>query len=212
MATIEIVQLVCPECAADLMGPPLGPIFGCPRCRKSFSMIARPPRLIDTVYVQPGHGGPAEPVYMPFWRVAIEPSFVVRSEEKRKRLEQRVPRIEQIFVWGWHIANALYFGDPLDELNKVDEAPDLTPDPDPRGFLAGASIAPVEAVKLARFLCLKLVDRYEDITGVDVRIKPRKLTLVAIPFFLEGDAIISGLSGNAYRREIATDYLLIQRT
>jgi len=207
---VELLKLACPECSADLMGPEQGPIFGCPRCRRSFDLSRKPPKMVETKFLRPQHRPPTKLVYIPFWRLKIEPKFIVKNPAKKGRLKERVPPLEHVFVWGWHIASAIYLGDPLIEFNQA--GADFEIDPEPKGFLAGASVTPEEVMGLARFLYLKFADKHEDVSDVDVNLDPRELILIGAPFYLNEKKLTSALSGKSYRREIIGSYPLIQKT
>ncbi len=189
-----ILPLRCPGCGDLLLGLQHDAVFWCRGC-------GTPQEVIGTELV--GRRGSraradAEPadriVHLPIW--ALRVSYTLQCEDRqRAALMRQVPPIEWVYVTGFMLHNAWYFGDPgmvFTEKRVTLQPPEAADKPQPaigctRGLEAARDY--VEPHLLA------IIDRRVDVAGLTLQWNVSDAVLWAVPFHDEGKMLRDAIVG-----------------
>ena len=190
MPTPTVLSLRCPGCGGMLHGLPQDVVFWCDGCgalhevvqdtflRRTAS-VARP--------VQPPVGSI---LHLPLWAFRVD---VVWQWQDPKRAAQarQTAAIDWVYVTGFALHNAFYFGDPgviftqkHVALEPVEPAPIL-----------GCTRSLEEAKAYIEPHLLTIMDRRVDVTGLELACTIGEAVLWGIPYFDEGQALRDGILG-----------------
>jgi hypothetical protein len=189
MATPTVLQLRCPACGGMLHGTPQAVLFWCQDCRAVQEVVkgrfvarrlqvARPLTATESPH---GH--------LPLW------GFRVRADWSRQDLGgPRAPAWtapEWVYVTAFALSNGFYFGDPgliftqkRVTLSQGDPAP-----------VIGGTRGLEEAKVFVEPHLLGILDRREDVTGVELSCVIDEAVLWAIPYSDDGITLSDGILG-----------------
>ena len=181
---IQVYELRCPECTADLDGISSDRMFVCPQCDIVFSALNG--RLQkEPLYI----ADPLQPVgdnllYLPFWRFDV--ATRVQDAQRRDITEATIAR-EIRFVWvpAFYEVRPNVFGNPGFTLSmaRLDVTPTLWP-ADKKLKLAGAVRRSEEAAVYVHPYVCGMLDRSKDISGYHIEVTHQPAEYWAVPFSL----------------------------
>ena len=188
MAEATVLALRCPRCGGALTGAQHDVVFWCDACGVpqevvGSSFVERPGKL-----ARPVLPGTAATLHLPVWAFRVR--YESRWEDPKKEAQARlIPVIEWVYVAGFAVHNAAYFGDT--GLVFTEKRVRLEPrDARERGgVVAGCTRSLEDAQAYVEPHLWTIVDRRVDITGCELRCQISDVTLWGIPFQDDGDAV-----------------------
>jgi hypothetical protein len=194
MPDVTVLSLRCPRCGGGLAGTPHDVVFWCSAC-------GIPQEIAGSGFVErPGKlAAPAAPhgagdFYLPVW--ALRVSYTCRWEDSEKAARARlIPPIEWVYVTGYAIHNAGYFGDPgmiFTEKRVLLAAP---AERDREAVVAGCARSLEDAKAFVQPHLLTIIDRRVDVTGLDLSVSVSDGILWGVPYREERDVLRDAVLG-----------------
>ncbi len=187
MPSATVLPLRCPRCGGALAGGEHDVLFWCGACGVPQEVVEsrfveRPGKLARALL--PGAG---ERLFLPVWAFRVR--YESRWDDAKKGAAARlIPTLEWVYVSGFAVQNAAYFGDP--GMIFTEKRVTLEPaDPRERAVVAGCTRGLEGAKAYVEPRLMAIIDRRVDITGMQLRCEVTEAVLWGIPFRDEGDAI-----------------------
>jgi hypothetical protein len=129
-------------------------------------------------------------LHLPLWvfRVQYATSW---EEPERQALARQIPPVEWVYVTGFELHNASYFGDP----GMIYTEKRLRLEPASPALVVGCTRSLEEAKAYVEPHLLTVIDRRVDVTGLEMSCAIKDVMLWGIPYFDEGDALRDGILG-----------------
>lgn len=190
MSTPTILPLRCPGCGGRLHGLPEDVVFWCEDCHGLQELVGA-----DFV---PRQGAVAAPrleaagrlCHLPVWALRVAASWSCPDPVKAALLKGIAPP-EWVYVTAFALHNAFYFGDPglvftqrRMRLERADPAPLL-------GCTRGLELAR----EFVEPHLLGILDRREDVTGLELDLSIGDAILWGIPYYDDGLTLTDGIVG-----------------
>jgi hypothetical protein len=195
-----VLQLRCPRCGAPFTGLQQDVVFWCGECLVPYEVLG-------SAFVQrPGHvARPAlalegSILYLPIWALRVQ-SVALWSDPARERDARHVPPIQWVYVTGFELQHASYFGDPgltFTEKRVQMEAGDPSP-------VLGCTRSLAEAKAFAESHILTIIDRRVDVTGLELSATVEDVLLWGVPFFDKGHLVRDGILGLKFPAAAVSD-------
>lgn len=189
MSTLTVLQLRCPTCGGALHGTPQAVLFWCEDCGVLQEVVdgrfvahrvqaARPLLPIGTPR---GH--------LPLWAFRVRADWSWPKEEARIATVWTAP--DWVYVTAFALSNGFYFGDPGLIFTQK------------RVVLSQGASSPViggtrgleEAKVFAEPHLLSILDRREDVTGIELSCVVDEAVLWGIPYADDGVTLTDGILG-----------------
>lgn len=194
MAEPTVLSLKCPSCGAALRGLQQDVVFWCNGC-------GVPYEIVGTTFVGrqgekaraalPSRGAT---LYLPMWVFRVS-SVSQWEDPDRAALPRHVPRIDWVYVTGFTLHNAFYFGDPGLIFTQKQVALEAEASTHPGGLVLGCTRSLEEAKAYVQPHVLTIIDRRVDVTGLELSCSIDDAALWGIPFFDGGDMLWDGILG-----------------
>lgn len=165
-------------------------VFWCEEC-------AAPREIVGTTFVE-REGRTAVPaveptgriLHLPIWAFRVQ--YVLRWEDpEREALAGGIPPVDWVYVTGFELHNASYFGDPgLIFTEKRVLLEPGTPAP-----VLGCALGLEAAKAHVETQLLAIIDRRVDVTGLELSCSVGEVRLWGVPYFDGGDALHDGILG-----------------
>jgi len=184
------LALRCPRCGEPLRSLQQDVVFWCPACHV-------PHEVVDGAFIERrgsiAHAalGPDRSVlHLPIWAFRVE--YACRWEDPaRGKLARLVPAVEWVYVTGFELHNASYFGDPGMIFTEKRIRLELASP----ALVVGCTRSLEEAKAYVEPQLLTVIDRRVDVTGLEMSCAIRDVMLWGIPYCDEGDALRDGILG-----------------
>jgi hypothetical protein len=185
-----VLALRCPRCGQPFCGLQQDVVFWCAACHV-------PHEVLNGTFVErrgsaarSESGGRVPAFHLPVWAFQVE--VACRWEDPaREALARQVPTIERVYVTGFGVHNASYFGDPgMIFTEKRVRLEATTP-----ALVVGCSRSLEEAKAYVEPHLLAVIDRRVDVTGLELSCAIKDVLLWGIPYVDEGDALRDGILG-----------------
>jgi hypothetical protein len=190
MAEAIVLALKCPRCGGTLQGLQQDVVFWCGACQA-------PHEVVGEGFVQ-RQGFIAKgvlpsdrlPLYLPLWafRVRYATSW---EDREREALARQVPAVDWVYVTGFELHNASYFGDP----GQIFTENRVRLEAGPSASLCACTRSLEEAKAYVEPHILAIIDRRVDVTGMELSCAIGEAILWGVPFLEEGDALRDGILG-----------------
>ena len=129
-------------------------------------------------------------LHLPIWAFRVQ-SILQWEDAQRESLARQVPLVEWVYVTGFELHNASYFGDPglifTERRVRLETGP-----PAP---LAGCTRGLEEAKAYVEPHLLTIIDRRVDVTGLELSCSISEARLWGVPFADGGDVLHDGILG-----------------
>jgi hypothetical protein len=189
MATPTVLQLRCPTCGGTLNGTPQAVLFWCGDCGRlqevvSGQFVARrvqAARALLPTATQRGH--------LPLWAFRVRADWSWPDQEAAAATTWKAP--EWVYVTAFALSNGFYFGDPgliFTQKRVVLSQGDPVP-------VVGGTRGLEEAKVFVEPHLLSILDRREDVTGVELSCVIDEAVLWAIPYSDDGITLTDGILG-----------------
>ena len=165
-------------------------VFWCQGC-------AAPREIVGTTFVE-REGRTALPaveltgriLHLPIWSFRVQ--YILRwSDPEREALARLIPPVEWVYVTGFELHNASYFGDP--GLIFTEKRARL--EPGPPAPVLGCALSLEAAKAYVEAHLLTIIDRRVDVTGLELGCSVGEVRLWGAPYFDDGDALHDGILG-----------------
>jgi hypothetical protein len=189
-----MLPLRCPRCGGGLAGASHDVVFWCESC-------GVPQEVVGTGFVErtgklarPALPRGGEHVYLPVWGLRV--AYVCQWDDPEKEARAKpLPTIEWVYVSGFAIHNAGYYGDP--GLIFTERRVVLTPRDarEPAAVVAGCARSQEEAKAFVEPHLLTIIDRRVDVTGLELSASVSEAILWGVPYFDDGETLQDGILG-----------------
>jgi hypothetical protein len=198
---VRVVPLKCPDCGNRLLGLEQDKVFFCGPCRKAYELEKSGFEPRPLFFARPVIEYPRVPVvFLPFYRFRVE--FVADSDDRRQILAaERYKDLDTIWVMGFNLIRPSYFGDLgllYTEARVQVEKEDDTYGKTDRFRVAGCARTVDEAKIYTKLFILLMIDKREDITGMELSPLIHETSLWAIPFYDFQDKLLDAIMGREF--------------
>ncbi len=189
MTAPAVLQLRCPACGGTLHGTPQAVIFWCQACGGVQEVVggrfvARRLQVARSVAAADAGQG-----HLPVWGFRVRADWSRPDQEGGPATAWTAP--EWVYVTAFAFTNAIYFGDPgliftqkRVVLSQGDPAP-----------VIGGTRGLEEAKVFVEPHLLAILDRREDVTGVELSCVIDEAVLWGLPYSDDGVALCDGILG-----------------
>ncbi len=185
-----VLALRCPRCAGPLPGLQQDVVFWCVACQVPHEVVGETFVERRGFIARAAAQANRPTLHLPVWAFRVNYASHWENPE-REALARQVPRLEWVYVTGFELHNASYFGDPgqiftqrMVHLEAGDPAP-----------LVGCTRSLEEAKAYVEPHLLTIIDRRVDVTGLELSCAIGEALLWGVPFFDEGDTLRDGILG-----------------
>ena len=185
-----LLPLTCKSCGRDLAGGGGALVYACLECGEATHM-SDPDKAYPLVYVRPSPSFSGQPVYAPFWRLTGRVSLTVESDPKRSVYHRLKPLGPLYFPAFWS-PQAAYHDNLTVRLALAQDRIELERRSDP---LLDGIRDPSVLSAMARLTWLGYLDRFSDVTGVELDYQAESVTYCAMPYFRQGGFFFDGVLG-----------------
>lgn len=190
MSGPAVLVLRCPRCGGPLSGLQQDVVFWCVACQVAQEVMGETFVERRGLIARAAAHANRPTLHLPVWAFGVDYASHWEDPE-REALARQVPRVEWVYVTGFELHNASYFGDPgqiftqrMVHLEAGDPAP-----------LAGCTRSLEEAKAYVEPHLLTIIDRRVDVTGLELSCAIGEALLWGVPFFDEGDRLRDGILG-----------------
>jgi len=187
-----VLTLRCPRCGEPLRGLPQDVVFWCAACHLPYEVV-------DGAFIE-RRGAIAHPasaaatersvLHLPVWAFRVE--YACHWEDRaRASLARQVPVVGWVYVTGFELHNASYFGDP----GMIFTEKRVRLEPASPAVVVGCAHSLEEAKAYIEPHLLAVIDRRVDVTGLEMSCAIRDVVLWGIPYCDEGEALRDGILG-----------------
>lgn len=129
-------------------------------------------------------------LHLPVWAFRVD--YTTHWEDPERETQARqVPRVEWVYVTGFELHNASYFGDP----GQIFTQRTVRLEPGAPAPVVGCTRTLEEAKAYVEPHLLTIIDRRVDVTGLELSCAIGEALLWGVPFFDEGDSLRDGILG-----------------
>lgn len=185
-----VLVLRCPRCGGPLSGLQQDVVFWCGGCQVAHEVVGE--TFVERRGFIAGAAAQANrPIlHLPVWAFRVD--YATHWEDpERETLARQVPRVEWVYVTGFELHNASYFGDP----GQIFTQRMVRLEPGAPASLVGCTRTLEEAKAYVEPHLLTLIDRRVDVTGLELSCAIGEALLWGVPFFDEGTTVRDGILG-----------------
>jgi hypothetical protein len=113
------------------------------------------------------------------------------NNPERQTLARQIPPVEWVFVTGFELHNASYFGDP----GMIYTEKRVRLEPATPALVVGCTRSLEEAKAYVEPHLMAVIDRRVDVTGLEMSCTIQEVLLWGIPYFDEGETLRDGILG-----------------
>ncbi len=190
MTPPTVLALRCPRCGGDLRGLQPDVIFWCSACQVPHEVVGE--RFVE----RQGAGARAALqsdralLHLPVWAFRVQYATSWEDPE-REALARQIPPVEWVYVTGFELHSASYFGDP----GLIFTEKRIRLEAGSAASVIGCSRGLEEAKAYVEPHLLTIIDRRVDVTGLELGCAIGGAVLWGVPFFDEGDVLRDGILG-----------------
>lgn len=185
-----LLPLTCRTCGRDLSGGGGALVYTCGECHEATHM-ADPDKSYRLLHVRPGPSFTGQPICAPFWRLTGRVTLTVEDDPKRSAYQRLKPLGPLFFPAFWN-PKAAYFDNLTVRFALNPEKIELENRSEP---LLDGIRDPRVLPEMARLTWLAYLDRFSDVTGVELVFEPEDVAYCAVPFFQQGNFYFDGVLG-----------------
>jgi len=190
MGTPAVLLLRCPRCGGPLAGLQEDVVFWCAACQVPLEVVGEGFVERQGAMAQPGLRSERPLLYLPVWGFRVQYATSWQDPE-RETLARGIPPVEWVYVTGFELHNAFYFGDP----GQIFTEKRVRLERGPAASLLGCSRSLEDAKAYVEPHLLTIIDRRVDVTGLELSATIGQAILWGIPFYDEGDILQDGILG-----------------
>jgi hypothetical protein len=191
MTDLTVTPLICPDpaCNRALSGLGEDKLFACMPCACVYSFEGGKRGRFDLTFAELPRDTDGLLFYLPFWNFQIQVA-VLRPGEPNRPLGVDLAEIDTVWVAAYLMYRPEYHGDPglilTDHRVRVQEATSR-----PEGLIvAGITRGFDEALGCGKMFVTSMIDRADDVTGMEITIKVQSARLWALPFLDQGEQVV----------------------
>jgi hypothetical protein len=129
-------------------------------------------------------------LHLPLWAFRVE--YACRwKDPARATLARQVPAVEWVYVTGFELHNASYFGDP----GMIFTEKRIRLEPASPALVVGCARSLEQAKAYIEPHLLTVIDRRVDVTGLEMSCAIREVVLWGVPYVDEGETLRDGILG-----------------
>ncbi len=204
---MRIVPCQCPDCGRDLTGLDNDRVFVCSTCALALhflhegDMLRYPVRFAKTL-----EKNRESIMYMPFWMYRVKLDLSCKDNRKLKNALRTAP--QTVYLNAFKMHGFSLYGNPGLSLTALQ--PTLIWEDNPQ-FMAGCRRTEASAKNSLSHVILAVIDRHEDVTGLDMSLEIEETTLIGVPFLDQQDKLRDAVTGGEYL-SLAFDDLALYRS
>lgn len=190
MTEPTVLSLRCPRCGGPLLGLQQDVTFWCRGCEAPREVVGATFVERDGQTARPGADLKGRSLHLPIWAFRVQ--YVLQWEDTRRAaLARQLPSVEWVYVTGFELHNAFYFGDP----GLIFTEKRMRLDPGPPAPLVGCNRSLEEAKAYGEPHLLTIIDRRVDVTGLELSCSISEARLWGVPYADDGDVLYDGILG-----------------
>lgn len=194
MPQATMLPLRCPRCGGGLAGASHDVVFWCEGCGVPQEVVGTGFAERTGKLARPAVSRGGEHLYLPVWGLRV--AYVCQWDDPEKEVRAKpLPMIGWVYVSGFAIHNAAYYGDP--GLIFTERQVVLTPRDarEPAAVVAGCARSQEEAKAFVEPHLLTIIDRRVDVTGLELSASVSEAILWGVPYFDDGETLQDGILG-----------------
>ncbi len=190
MSDPTALALRCPRCGEPLRGLQQDVVFWCAACHVPHEVVDRTFIERRASIARPVVAAESSVLHLPVWGFRVE--YACRWEDPaRASVARLVPAVEWVYVTGFELHNAWYFGDP----GMIFTEKRIRLEPASPALVVGCARGLDAAKAYIEPHLLTVIDRRVDVTGLEMSCAIREVVLWGIPYVDEGEALRDGILG-----------------
>jgi hypothetical protein len=190
MAGPTVLLLRCGRCGAPLSGQQHDVVLWCSGCQVPHELVGETFVERRGCVARAALASERPILHLPLWAFLVE--YACHWEDpRREALARHAPVAEWVYVMGFTLHNASYFGD----LGQIFTQKGVRLEPGPPAPVTGCIRGLEEAKAYVEPHLLAIMDRRVDVTGLELSCAIRDVLLWGVPFFDEGSALRDGILG-----------------
>jgi len=197
---VNIIPLKCPTCASALSGFEKDVIFFCLNCLAGWDFSEEKPKEVKLSYAKPRVILEKYRMifYLPFYLFKVSLKLDSR-DELNVRASALLKELNQVYVSGYHLMRESYFGDLalLYTEAKIEMDEDFNRSVRAWKRLGSASRPIKETMEYLSYYPLLILDKRQDITGINLKVDADFDRVWAVPFYDIGKQIQDGILGRS---------------
>jgi hypothetical protein len=201
---LNVIRLTCARCGETLQGLESDVVFFCSLCAVGYEVSEEGLTSFPLQYAKADKEKRGMPLYLPFWYFRFQAEPVC---DDRRKLDAIRPllHMDRAFVKGFALTHSFYIGNPGLRLTEARYEPRLLEASAPYPPITGCRRSSGDAERYVRLFVLALLDREEDVTGVDMEVRITDCRLLGIPFFDGGRYLQGGILDDRYPAAAVSD-------
>ena len=188
--TPTVLAVRCPRCGGEFCGVEQDVVFWCDACRIPFEVANGQFRERHGALAQADISSAAPMLSLPVWAFRVR-FATAWPDPDRERRALRIPPADWVYVTGFTVHNAFYFGDPGQLLTEQR----ATLRAGGTGTLLGCSRGLEDAKRYVEPHLLSVIGRRVDVTGMELSVAISEVLLWGVPYFDEGTHVRDGILG-----------------
>ncbi len=184
------LALRCPRCGEPLRGLQQDVVFWCAACHVPHEVVDRTFIERRASIARPVVAAESSVLHLPVWAFRVE--YACRWEDpERASVARLVPAVEWVYVTGFELHNAWYFGDP----GMIFTERRIRLEPASPALVVGCARSLEDAKAYIEPHLLTVIDRWVDVTGLEMSCAIKEVVLWGIPYVDEGEVLRDGILG-----------------
>lgn len=190
MTAATVLALRCPRCGGGFRGLQQDVVFWCNDCQVPHEVVGEAFVGRQGATARAALSSDRPVLHLPLWAFRVQYATSWEDPE-RQALARQIPPIEWVYVTGFELHNASYFGDP----GMIYTEKRVRLEPASPALVVGCTRSLEEAKAYVEPHLLTIIDRRVDVTGLEMSCAIQDVRLWGIPYFDEGEVLRDGILG-----------------
>ncbi len=190
MIAPSVLALRCVRCGGMLLGLQQDVVFWCNACQGPFEVVGEAFVERRGAIARADLQSESPVLHLPVWAFKVRYATSWEDSE-REAMARLVPPVEWVYVTGFELHNASYFGDP----GQIFTERRIQLNTGSPAVLVGCMRSFEEAKAYVEPHIVRIIDRRVDVTGMELSCTIGEAMLWGVPYFDEGAVLRDGILG-----------------
>jgi len=190
MTAATVLALRCPRCGGGFRSLQQDVVFWCSDCHVPHEVVGEAFVARQGATARATLSSDRPVLHLPLWAFHVQYATSWNNPE-RQTLARQIPPVEWVFVTGFELHNASYFGDP----GMIYTEKRVRLEPATPALVVGCARSLEEAKAYVEPHLMAVIDRRVDVTGLEMSCTIQEVLLWGIPYFDEGETLRDGILG-----------------
>ena len=190
MTAATVLALRCPRCGGGFRGLQQDVVFWCSHCQVPHEVVGEAFVGRQGATARAALSSDRPVLHLPLWAFRVQYATSWKDPE-RQALARQIPPVEWVYVTGFELHNASYFGDP----GMIYTEKRVRLEPASPALVMGCTRSLEAAKAYVQPHLMTVIDRRVDVTGLEISCAIQDVMLWAIPYFDEGEVLRDGILG-----------------